>query len=180
MIEIMKASCDTTKLTAWLETTVRKHLKPDVSNYAKGRLRAWLRIEPSLSDPTKTYKGVPVSEKEWTRLQEIARFPFDFCLATYSGDETATGISPHRDAGYADFEAWGLNVSGECLFNYWMGRESFGRSTNKRELDPTKDDPTHSMILSPGDLVRFNCKNLHSASPGIKRWNLNFWRSKQK
>lgn len=177
MIEIAKKIPNVNKIENWLETYIRKYLKPDVSNYAKGRLRTWLNKEPSLSSPTKIYEGTQVNEKVLKRLAELIEWDFDFCLVTYSGDD-AIGISPHRDASYADYEAYALHISGECKFDYWMGREEFGKSPNKKEFNIKAEEPTHSLILSPGDLVHFNCKNVHAASPSARRWNANFWRSK--
>lgn len=175
MIEIARRVPNAGKIAAWLDQAVRGHLRPDVSRYAAGRMRAWLNVEPSLTSPTTFSRGVPVGEKVWDRLKEVTGLDFDYCLATYSGDESPIGITPHRDAGFAEFEAWGLNVSGECEFRYWMTKESFGRS---RDTLPETESPTHTLVLKPGDLVRFNCKNRHAATPGTGRWNLNFWRAK--
>lgn len=151
----------------WLESTVRPALRPDVSNYAKGRLRCWLNNEPTLSSPTRILPGFEVRDEIISRLAELIEWDFDFCLVTYSGDETPIGISPHRDAAFANFDAMSLNVSGECRFDYWEDR---GASK--------KTGPSHSLILTPGDVTAFNCKHLHAATPGPKRWNLNFWRAK--
>lgn len=177
MIEVVKRVGDIARLHSWLETHVRGHLKPDVSKYAQGRLRAWLGVEPTLTSPTRLLQGMPVERRYLERLAEIIGWQFDYCLATYSGDVEAKGITAHRDASYADYEGWGLNVSGEAEFKYWEGRQSFGYSPCVREYT-AQDPPTQILTLKPGDVTRFNVKNLHAATPGAKRWALNFWRGK--
>lgn len=178
MIEITKTIPNPEKIVTWLENIIKPHLVPDVSNYAKGRLKTWLGAEPTLTSPTKILQGTEIDDKILKRLAELIEWDFDFCLVTYSGDENAIGISPHRDASFADYEAIGVHLSEECLFNYWMGREEFGKSPNKYEFNPHKEAPTHSFELIPGQVIKFNCKNFHSASPSSKRWNLNFWKKK--
>jgi hypothetical protein len=135
LIEIAKRIPNVQKLEAWLAKEVRKHLTADVSSYARGRLRTWLGVEPTLTSPTRLLTGTPVDGKILDRLKELIEWDFDYCLVTYSGDEKGIGISPHRDASYADFEAYALHVSGECRFDYWMGRKDFGRSPNTKEFD---------------------------------------------
>jgi len=93
--------------------------------------------------------------------------------------ESEIASTPHRDARYADYEAVGLNVSSTCEFRYWEGRQSFGKSRSVVEHTPSVDPPTHTLKLQPGDCVRFNCKNFHSASPFVDRWNINFWRARK-
>lgn len=167
MIEICHTLANCDKIASWLEEIIRPRLKADVSNYAKGRLRAWLRVEPPLSSTQPTRPGVEVDDKVWDRLAELINWPFDFCLITYSGDEKAVGIAPHRDASYANYTARSLHISGECRFDFWEKRNA------------TKDTPpSHELILQPGQVTEFNCKHLHAATPGTKRWNINFWRKK--
>jgi hypothetical protein len=180
MIELVTtASPELVKnLAKWLDEIVRPHLTPDVSNYAKGRLRVWLGTEPTLTSPTRLLQGLPTPEPITKRLADITGWPFDFCLATYSGDTTGIGIGPHRDASYADYEATSMNVTGESRFSYWEGRHAFGYAANTREFDPKTDAATHTILQTAGQLIRFNCKNLHAAEPGPKRWSLNFWRQK--
>lgn len=178
MIEIVRNIGNTKRLAAWLEANVRTHLVPDVSNYAKGRLRVWLNTEPSLTNPTRLSESrLQVNETLTKRLQEIIEWPFDYCLITYSGDDNAIGISPHRDASYADYEAYTLNLTGDALFEYWNERQSFGYSRDTVDLGANAP-PTSVLSLTSGDLVHFNCKNKHAASPSTKRWSLNFWKAK--
>lgn len=165
---------DPTRVQQWLEKYCKDNLKKDVSNYAKNRLRVWLSIEPTLTSPTKLLPGLPTDLKLLDRLRELINWDFDYCLVTYSGKE-AIGISAHRDASYADYEAYGWNINGECRFSYWEGRESFGYSKEVNKYT-SQDQPTHQTIIKTGDIVRFNCKNLHAAEPSANRWNLNFWK----
>ena len=176
MIEVRNVG-NTDRLAAWLEKTCRPSLKADVSKYAPGRLKVWLGTEPTLTSPTRLLQGLPVEDKLISRLQEIVEFQFDFALVTYSGDKTALGIEPHRDAGFAGYEAYSLNVSGECLFRYWNGRESFGAISDTHGYT-AQDPPTHVVTLKEGDLAHFNCKNIHAATPSQRRWNINFWKKK--
>jgi hypothetical protein len=176
MIEITRTIPNPEKLQSWLEQVVRPLLRPDVSNYAKGRLREWVNLEPTLTSPTRLLTSkLQLSTKIIARLKELIEWDFRFALITYSGDKIATGISKHRDASYADYEAMGLNL-GEARFDYWMERESFGYS--RGSVAETKD-PTQSLILRPGEVIRFNCKNPHACSPSLKRWNINFWKAKE-
>lgn len=190
MVEVVKTLPNPDDIARWLEQVVRKALRPDVSNYAKGRLRAWLGVEPMLFAPFETRPGLKVSPLILDRLKELIEWDFDFCLVTYSGDEKAVGIVPHMDAGYADFEARSIHVTGECRFDYWQNRETFGAgkvtggfSLDRKTYQVLGPDgnpaaATHPIILKPGDVTRFNCKDPHAASPGVGRWNLNFWRRK--
>ena len=165
MIE-RRPSIQIRELTAWLDGQIRPALVPDVSAYASGRLRCWLRTEPPLSTSQHEKPGFKVQDGIWRRLEQLIDWPFDFCLVTYSG-AMATGIEPHRDASYADYEAVGLNVTG-----------SFGQARDTHGYNPAKDAPTHVLELSPGNVIRFNCKNVHGAKPSAHRWAMNFWRRK--
>lgn len=165
------------RLHKWLERHVRPALTPDVSNYAKGRQRCWLGVEPPLGPTQPFRKGLEIPEDRWHRLQELIDWQFDYCLVTYSGDVVPVGITPHRDASYADYEAYGLNVVGTCRFSYWEDRMGFGY-TQKRSGIKYDDPPSHVVDLTPGQVTRFNCKNLHAAEPSPQRWGMNFWRAK--
>ncbi len=178
MIEVVK-QCDGSRVVAWLNEKIRPLLSRDVSNYAKGRLRTWLGTEPTLTSPTRLLKGSPIPDSHLQRLRDLVGWQFAYCLVTYSGDDSiGIGIDPHRDASYADYEAWGWSLSGQCQFRYWEGRQSFGYSPELVKYT-ANDPPTHEIVIEAGDIVRFNCKNLHSANPSPGRWNLNFWRAKQ-
>lgn len=178
MIEIARTLPNPDKIMTWLEKTVRSHLTPDVSNYAKGRLRVWLGQEPSLSSPTTHKPGLDVDPRILDRLRELVAWNFDYALVTYSGDVTPVGIAPHRDAAFTGYEAYGLHLSAECKFDYWCSRNSFNGPGYPLLPSNEHDAPSHSLILTPGQLVHFNCKNKHGASPATKRWNINLWKKK--
>lgn len=189
MLAIYKVLPNADKICRWLENDIRSELTPDVSSYARGRLRTWLGREPSLKAPFETKQATQLSPAIYKRFIDLIEWNFDFCLVTYSGDEIPIGIAPHMDAGYADFEARSLHLSGECLFTYWQARPAFGKSpvevpyhlnrdTKVITLDGHSARPTHTIELPVGAVTRFNCKNPHAASPGVKRWNINFWRAK--
>lgn len=176
MIETHRLEYDEEELREYLDRTVRPHMTPDISNYAKGRLRVWIGTEPSLSKHGKPKPGLQLPKMAQAFADRI-NWPFDYCLVTYSGDVNPIGISPHRDASYADYEAYGWNLVGESKFLYWNDRQSFGKSASSG-MAPHSGPPTHEINLAPGTVVRFNCKNLHAAIPLPRRWGVNFWRAK--
>lgn len=141
---------DTNWLINQLES-IKTDLTSDISQYAKNRQRAWLN---GLGEPHLNYPKIspsilhPAIDRF---IRENLGINYDFCLAHYSGDK-AIGIKPHRDASYANREAFGINLGG-CNF--------------------TVRDKTYE--LSGGEIYTFNCKILHSADPSPHRWGLNLW-----
>lgn len=153
---------DLTVVHVWLQQH-KRDLRPDPSHYAEGRLKFWFRKEPHLGRPGEVLPGVDCDDDSWARLQRLMGWDFDWCLITYSGDQTPVGITQHRDAAFTDREARGLNVSGTCAFEIWEGKAS---------------DPPTRFLLRPGDLITFDCKRLHAATPSVGRWCVNTWKSK--
>jgi hypothetical protein len=144
---------DTNWLINQLEC-IKTNLSSDISQYAKNRQRAWIN---GLGEPHLSYPKI----SESIQHPEINRFirqdlgiNYDFCLAHYSG-EKAIGIKPHRDASYANREAFGINL-GNCKF--------------------TVADKTYE--LTGGEIYTFNCKVVHSADPSPHRWGINLWTAK--
>jgi len=179
MIETREAPAyDPEAMRSFLVEVFGPYLTPDVSNYAKGRLRVWVGTEPSLSPRGWARPGLQVHSDVVDAFAEIIGWEFDYWLVTYSGDRQAVGIQPHRDAGYADYEAYGLNCVGECTFSYWNDRKAFGyaRSSGTASMNGA---PTDIVRMVPGTVVRFNCKNPHAADPLPGRWGMNFWRAKR-
>lgn len=190
MIEVFNRIVRPDWTVRWLEKNVRPHLSKDISSYAQGRLRVWLRVEPDLRGGP-DMQGIPVSDNNWDALQNQVGWPFDYALVTYSGDgQVGAGINPHRDASYADYEAVSVHLTGECRFSYWEGRHGFGNSPNTVNyqlpsrgavvvvVDGVPVQPTAVIVPQHGDVLRFNCKNLHQSEPSPGRWNINFWRKK--
>lgn len=101
-------------------------LSPDVSSYAKGRLRAWVQAEAPLSDNQNFRKGIE-DPKLWQWIQNACKqasingftdWKPDIALITWSGTgDDGVGISEHRDAGYSDYPAMTINLTGTCLFS---------------------------------------------------------------
>lgn len=179
MIEIYKTLNNAERLTKWMDQFIRPAMTEDPSSYAKGRLIAWLDKRPTFGKDWVVKPGVTVPDNVIPKLKEWIEWDFDFCLVTYSGEgDSGNGILPHRDSSYADYEARGLHLSGEAKFDYWNSRQSFGFSQDTG-ISPKTSDPTHSLILKPGEVMKFNCKNVHSADPGPNRWGLNFWKQKR-
>jgi hypothetical protein len=144
---------DTNWLINQLES-IKDTLTSDVSKYAKGRKRAWLNGlgEPHLSFP-KISKSIQHLEIDQFIRSHLG-INYDFCLAHYSGDRSI-GIQPHRDASFANREAYGINL-GKCDF--------------------TVGDRLYK--LNAGEVYSFDCKALHSADPSTNRWALNLWTAK--
>jgi hypothetical protein len=83
-----------------------------------------------------------------------------YILVTYSGD-SASGINWHRDSTYAAPIAATINL-GPC---------KFGLNDYKEEkwLD-----------LKGGEVITFNCKQLHCAIPSPNRWAIHCWQDSGK
>ena len=152
-----------------LDRHVAPHLAPDVSNYARGRQRAWLEIEAPLG-PTQPWRPGLASARLWPWLTRVwqrfhpASRP-DVGLAVF-GD---TGIAWHRDAAYARSDALIVNL-GPAVFEIDAARDS----ANGRPLDP------HSLDLVGGEVLAFDCKHQHrvvDADPA--RWSIVLWRLKR-
>ncbi len=177
MLQVLHTLPNADRIVTWLDRTVRPELRPDVSNYARGRLRCWLGVEPPLSSSQRERPGFDAGQAVLDRLAELIEWDFDFALVTYSGDDRAIGIGPHRDAGYADFEGRGVSLNGECRFRHWDDWAGLGRS--RRLANSTSEDPPTTVLdMQPGQVIAFNVKDLHAADPGPGRWGINFWRRK--
>ena len=156
-------------VVAHLDRHVAPHLAPDVSNYAKGRQRAWLEIEAPLG-PTQPWRPGLASERLWPWLTRVWQ---RFHPATrpqlglaISGDH---GIAWHRDASYAVNAALIVNL-GPAVFEIDAARDS----ASGRPLDPL------SMELVGGEVLAFDCKHQHrviDADPA--RWSIVLWRLKR-
>lgn len=151
---------------------------PDVSSYAKGRLRCWLPVEPPLG-PTRPWLHGHQSPDaaalfDWATsvIHEHGHREFmpDVMLVTDAGP-TAVGITPHRDASYASYEAWGINLQGDGVFSYTEGYPEYRWSRT-----PVRNPRTVQLSLTTGSVVRFNCKNLHAATSSVGRLSLQIWR----
>ena len=155
-----------TRFRELLETGVRPHLSPDVSNYARGRVRCWLRWEAPLS-ARQSYKPGLVVPELWTgisRTWQRSGLPGvpDLALAIY-GD---IGIRPHRDASYAKAMALSIN----------LGRTTWGW-TPQRESN--RDEDLVWFPMTGGEVTVFDAKHRHAARDvAADRWAIIAWQTK--
>ncbi len=172
MFSIIK-TLDTTIIQEILSIAKQTSMKEDVSSYAKGRNRIWLNAHWDLKNKKFDTEDCLKNERLWEILKSI--WPeAEIGLLTYSGKENPKGINLHRDDSYADYESWGIQLSGTCQFDYAGGYKNF-----KWEQD-RDEEYIKSYILNPGDVYRFNCKNRHSAIPSEDRYAINLWKISSK
>jgi hypothetical protein len=171
----------------------RHKLTADVSNYAKGRLRAWIGLEAPLTDKQK-FKVAPFGFKDklWIWLNDFCKNKLNFSPEIgllhvggadcsdpedepLDGNGGECGIKRHRDAGYADFRAVGINLIGEATFGY----QSFYPNQDRWSKEQNANAKLEIVKMSRGTCVVFNCKNPHFAQVGPNRWCINAWRIRE-
>lgn len=156
-----------------LNIVTKAELHEDVSSYARGRQRTWLNAHWDLKNKTFDREQCFINAELWSILKDV--WPdADIGLLTYSGDANPIGIKLHRDDSYADYESYGIQLSGTCEFLYMGGYRDF-----KWEMNP-EPESQRSFQLKPGDVFRFNCKNRHSAIPSQGRYAINLWKVSKK
>jgi hypothetical protein len=150
-----------------LEEHVRPHLQADVSNYAKGRQRAWLPYEAPLGASRPWQMGVQAPDLwDWIcrTLRRHNFFP-DLALASVDGN-----INRHRDASYADYEGWTINL-GPCTYHYEPCYPEFRWTPGAPQSAPEQ-----TFDLTGGELIQFNVKNPHWVTDAAAdRWGINCW-----
>ena len=149
-----------------LDAHVRPSLAQDVSSYARGRTRCWLRWEGPLSQSQGYRPGLNVPPL-WNEIELCWRtaglqgFP-DLALAIYG----SIGIQPHRDASYAASVALSINL-GPMEWGWCPDRQS-------------NDD--HDLVWLPmtgGEITVFDCKHRHAARQvAADRWGIIAWQTK--
>jgi hypothetical protein len=148
-----------------------KYLTPDVSNYAKGRTRLWIKWQYDLRNKT-IRPAIQPSDRLWTYCQnicQIAGFQPDLGLIA----KGKTGIALHRDAGYAMPLAVSIQIGRaewtyDCQYPGWEWQPSHKCSSSNPQI-----------ILLEDCAVAFNCKNPHSANPTDEnRYSINLWQLK--
>lgn len=162
-----------TALCAYLEKTYPPILKPDVSNYAKGRQRIWLEKEATL---VKDWKLLPGHKdvKLWSWIvRELSQFGWEPQLGLIA--QGPVGIDLHRDATYADWMGYNINLGEDIT---WLYRECW--SDYRWSQDCNTDAPITKIQVPKGAIIRFCVKNPHGVGSPItdKRWSLNLWRLK--
>lgn len=176
---------------AYIEAN-RHRLTPDFSTYANQRMRAWIGAEGPLSN-NQSFQVAAFSYTDplWIWLEKFCKQNLNFipevALLHVGGADCSDpedrptegrggecGIKMHRDAGYADFKAVGINLIGEATFGY---RDCYGTldrwSPNAKEIHDTE---IQWAKMVRGTCVTFNCKNPHFAQVGPNRWCINAWR----
>lgn len=139
-------------------------LKQDHSTYSKGRLICWINKEPLLyikRDCLKLAKSAHKDNLIPNLCKGLLDFEPDYILVTYSGNN-ANGINWHRDSTYAAPIAATINL-GLCKFGLI--------NTNKEE---------EWLDMKGGEIITFNCKQLHSAIPSSNRWAIHCWQDSGK
>ena len=139
-------------------------LKQDPSTYSKGRLLCWINKEPLLYIKRDCLKLSKPSHKDSLipfLCEGLLNFKVDYILVTYSGNN-ANGINWHRDSTYAAPIAATINL-GPCKFGLV--------NTNKEE---------QWLDMKGGEVITFNCKQLHCAIPSPNRWAIHCWQNSGK
>jgi hypothetical protein len=172
----------------------RQLLKPDYSQYANKRMRAWIGAEGPLADKF-SFQIPPFGydTRLWKWLKKYCKHVLDFeaelALLHVGGADCSDpeekpiqgrggecGIMMHRDAGYADYRAVGINLCGEATFGYRCEYKYQDQGGGGKNAAPEIE--TVKMIA--GTCVAFNCKNPHFAQVGPNRWCINAWRVSKK
>lgn len=172
----------------------RHLLTPDFSSYANERKRAWIGVEGSLSD-NQPFREAPFGYDtmlwKWLHWFCVKNLDFEPELALLhvggadcsdpedepiNGPGGECGIKQHRDAGYADYRAIGINLAGEATFGYRCEYIEQDKWTKERNANPEVE----YVKMIPGTCVGFNCKNPHFAQVGPNRWCINAWRVSNK
>jgi hypothetical protein len=172
----------------------RHLLTPDKSQYANERLRAWIGAEAPLSERFQ-FQPAPFGydTRLWLWLKKFCNLVLNFdpevALLHVGGADCGDpeekplegnggecGIKMHRDAGYADYRAVGINLRGEATFGYRCQYTAQDQWT-KVQNNPA---PLEHVKMTTGTCVLFNCKNPHFAQVGPNRWCINAWRISKK
>lgn len=155
---------------------LNKHVEPilgkDVSNYAKGRKRTWLEYEAPLGQQ-KWQHGLK-DEYLWNFVLETFE-PYgikpDLGLVSKAGN-----ITWHRDAAYAEFKSFGINL-GQVTWQYEWSYPAYAWVPDNKKIDPPQII-THQM--TGGEIFQFNSKNRHQAvNSADDRWGFNLWNIKK-
>ena len=149
------------------------NLRPDVSNYANGRMRMWIETEYPLSPKHQRFQPGIRDERLWGWIHRIweqsqlAGTP-EAALAIYG----KVPIEFHPDSPSAAPEAIQVNLGGTRFIHDTVVATNANR--NGRIYTPTA--PIEH-TLDKGEVTRFNCKHVHATSdPKPDRWSIIVWR----
>ncbi|KYC34898.1 hypothetical protein WA1_50190 [Scytonema hofmannii PCC 7110] len=154
------------QLRQHLENYIKPVLESDKSNYAPGRLLAWVGAKWDLKE--KDFKP-GVQDDALMKLVKQVYPNADIVLATYS-EQPGAGINYHRDDSYAAVEARSINI----------GNSDWGYRAAQEQMTWTKNENTAATYqefkLESGTVTRFNSKNEHAAiNTEAGRWSINIW-----
>lgn len=131
----------------------------------------WLEAEPTLVRNF-TLKTAHHDSRTWNWLLKHVWPSADLGLISRG----PVGISLHRDATYAGWTAYGVNLGEPTVFGYEEIYEQYGYGPCRAGGAPVTE-----ITLEPGDVYRFNPKNRHGVLSEITaaRWNINLWTLKK-
>jgi hypothetical protein len=141
-----------------IQAYIQTHLFPlattEQAKCARGRLNLWLQAEPNYS--TRKYKPAHSDQRLWRFCQKI--YP-EAALAQIYFATHNHGIDWHRDASYAQPNAFIFNLGQVCL------------------QTRTEDGKLIELELTGGEIIRFNCKLPHRSIPRNEdRIGIGIWR----
>ena len=156
-------------LVEHLQSEIAPHLRSDRSSYAKGRARCWLQEQPSLS---KQWSSKPAlrDERLWGWIsRQFPKWGFEPDVGLVTRGPVA--IRPHRDASYARWMAFMVNLGQEVRWSYRESYKSFRYSEPDESAEPV------DLLIPQWAVIRFCCKNPHGVSAPISedRWSINLW-----
>ena len=155
-----------------LRTEAEPRLKVQPRGHARGRRSCWLAWEPAFGT---TVERTP--QPRGDLFERLAQLVPDAELAECwrNGEQSSAGITPHRDANYADVTAWLINL-GPTRFRIWLPRDE--RPSEPLRL--ARRNRVHwewQVELTGGEVLQFNCKRLHaSRTLARERWAVGLWR----
>jgi len=173
VIEILGSISNTKvqEVVEYLDANVESSLEKDVSRYAKGRRRAWLQYEAPLGQ--QKWKHGLKDEYLWNFvLETFAPYGIlpDLGLVSKAGN-----IKWHRDAAYAQFKGFAINL-GRVTWEYEWSYPEYSWTPDAYRIDPPK---IVTYEMTGGEVFQFNVKNQHQATNAAPdRWAFNLWNIK--
>lgn len=145
------------------------NLKPDMSNYAKGRSHFWIDYKWDLRH--KKLREGAIHAVQMPRLKQfMAKLNIHYDL----GFAALGGITWHRDDIYCDWVAYTLNLSTKPF--KWGYAANYSQLYYRNFVKQNYKAEKQIITLEPGDIIRYNCKNPHATlSSQSDRWGLTFW-----
>ncbi|QBQ73108.1 hypothetical protein kac65v162_gp078 [Nodularia phage vB_NspS-kac65v162] len=152
-------------------------LQRDVSSYAKGRQRFWLKSQPTL-DKEPVFNQAHKLPRLWDWCSTIFDRAMQHTGLDYQPKSAlglvaygSVGINWHRDATYADYPAVSINLTSKSTL--WGYQAMYpGYCYGKQDFTPERE----TFELPSGAVVLFNCKNPHAAIRcASDRYSINLW-----